>query len=188
MEKIKISFAIVGFGFCAFLVAFVLGSVLTMTTGIPLLGGLINGVFVAMILTVGLLSIQRFGTATSMWFVFSLFCIFTTTLGPPGIYKVVIGLVAGFIWDIVYFGTRRSTVGLYLGAILGAISIMVLLIFALKLGLVANPGETLRKYVNAIYAIVTINVIVTFLGVLLGHQLFRNRLSKIQMFRDLALK
>jgi hypothetical protein len=132
MGNTKINFSVVAFGVCAFIVAVGLGSLLTYTTGIPLLGGLINGVFVSMILTIGLLSIRRFGTATWMWLVFSICCIPFTTLGPPGVYKIAIGLVAGIIWDSVYFVTRKSRFGLFLGAILGAASIMFLIIVALR--------------------------------------------------------
>jgi hypothetical protein len=188
MGNTKTSFSIVAFGFCAFIVAFSLGSLLTFTTGIPLLGGLINGVFVSMILTIGMLSIRRFGTATWMWLVFSICCIPFTTLGPPGVYKVVIGLIAGFIWDIVYFVTKKSRFGLFLGAILGAASIMFLIIIALKSGFVANVQAALEKYINAIYALVLINISVTFIGVLIGNQTYNTRLSKIQLFKDLGPK
>jgi hypothetical protein len=181
------SYAIVAFGFCAFIVAWSLGSILTLTTGIPLLGGLLNGIFVSMILTIGLLSINRFGTATKMWLVFSVFCIFTTTLGPPGPYKILIGVIAGFIWDLVYFGTKKSRIGLFLGAILGAASIMILLIVALKLGIVPNAGEALQKYTKAVYALVIINSTVTLIGVLLGLQAYYKRLSKIELFKNMRI-
>lgn len=179
------SFVTVGFGVTAFILAFTLGTVITSSTGIPLLGGLVNGVIVSMVLTIGLLSIQRLGTATLMWLVFSLLAIFTTTLGPPGPYKVVMGVIAGAIWDIVYFGTRRKTFGLFMGAILGAISIMGLLVLALKFGFGADAEQSLKKYMSALYVIIIINVIVTSVGVFLGQQVYINRLVKIQLFRDL---
>lgn len=179
------SFATVGFGFSAFIIAFSLGSFLTITTGIPLLGGLLNGILVSMVLTIGLLSINKFGTATFMWLVFSIPAIITITLGPQGVYKVVLALAAGLIWDSVYFGLKKRKIGLYIGAILGAIAIMLLLIFALKLGLGKNASDALDRYMKIIYALFTINIIVTAIGVFLGDKIYNNRLSKIQLFQNL---
>ncbi len=134
MKNTVRQFIAVGFGFAAFLVAFALGTGLTLTTGIPLVGGLVNGVFTSAILAIGMLSLRRFGVATTMWVTFSLLAIPTTTLGPPMLFKPVIGLVAGVIWDIVYMVFRRRAVGLYLGAFISAGSIMGLLILALAAG------------------------------------------------------
>src|SRR5215218_4416022 len=138
MVKPILAFTSVGFGIAAFIVAFSLGSMLTATTGIPLIGGLLNGVLTAMILTVGLLATRFFGSATLMWIIFSICATPTTTLGPPGVYKIAIGAVAGLLWDSTYFLLKRGRPGLFLGAILGSASIMLTLIVALRMGFGEN--------------------------------------------------
>jgi len=178
-------FAPVGFGVIGFTVAVSLGTMLTLGTGMPLLGGLTNGVLVSMVLTIGLLAIDTFGTATIMWVVFAVCASLTTTLGPPGFYKIVIGGVAGFIWDMVYFGLGRRTVGLFVGALAGAGAIMALLLLALYLGFGKNAADAFQKYSSAIVALITMNLIVTSVGVFLGRQAYFTRLSKLQVFMDL---
>ncbi len=185
MHRVIHTFAPIAFGFTAFIVAVVLGTVVTMGTGIPLLGGLVNGVFVAMILTIGMLAVNRFWTATIMWFVLGFAAIPTTTLGPAGVHKVVIALAAGIVWDTVYCVFRRNKLGLYLGAIAGAGAIMGLMMLALYLGFGDNAGEAFEKYAKAIYILLAINFTVTGVGVFLGHQVYWTRLARIEVFRNL---
>lgn len=185
MRKLLRQYVAIGFGLTGFIVAFVLGSGVTIGTGIPLLGGIVNGVLVSMILTIGLLAVNRFGTATLMWFVFSLPATLTATLGPPGFYKIAIGVIAGLLWDSVYFGLKRRTAALYAGALLGAISIMFLMLGALHLGFGVQAQEAFRKYWAALYILLAVNLLVTLLGVFLGHQAYRTRLSKLQVFQNL---
>jgi hypothetical protein len=185
MRRTLSAFASVGFGLAGFVVAFTLGSALTLTTGIPLLGGLLNGVLVSAILTIGRLAIGPFGTATVMWLAFSLPATLTTTLGPPGWYKVPIAVVAGLIWDIVYHAFRKSTFGLYCGAVLGALSIMGLLILALWLGFGKDAEAALKKYMGALPFLLAINVTVTAIGVYLGRKLFVSRLSRLPVFENM---
>lgn len=185
MKPLLGKFVTVGFGAIAFGVAFAFGSAVTMGTGIPLLGGLVNGILVSMVLTIGLLAVNRFWTGTIMWLTLSIFAIPTTTLGPPGLYKVVIAVTAGFIWDSIYFGLKRRTIGLLIGALIASASIMFLLIAALKLGLSAEAEAALKKYLGALYIILGINFIVTTIGVLLGRQIYMARLSKLSVFKNL---
>jgi hypothetical protein len=71
----------VAFGIVAFVIAWALGSILTMTTRIPLIGGLFNGILTGMVLTIGLVSRKWKFNATTMWLTFSLIATITTTLG-----------------------------------------------------------------------------------------------------------
>ena len=187
MNRVGVSFAGVTFGVVAFLIAFGLGTALTVGTGIPLLGGLLNGILVSMVLTIGLLALNRFGSATLMWFVLGVCAIPTTTLGPQGAYKIIIALVAGLIWDIIYFGFRRNRLALYFGAVIAAMSIMGLLIVALSLGFGQNATEALSKYIKVIYVIILINLIVTLVGVTTGDILYKKRLSKLSVFKNLRI-
>lgn len=185
MTRPILLFTSVGFGVASFIIAFSLGSILTATTNIPLIGGLLNGVLTAMVLTIGLLATRFTGTATLMWLVFAACATITTTLGPPGIYKIAIGFTAGVIWDAIYALFRKRTIGLFLGAILGSASIMFALVVALSLGFGRNPDEALSRYQDAFAFILIINLLVTLAGVYLGYSVFRNRLSKLQAFKNL---
>lgn len=185
MSRVGNTFATVAFGLAAFLIAFTLGTALTAGTGIPLLGGLLNGILVSMVLTIGIVSINKFGTSTIMWLVLSVCAIPTTTLGPQGVYKVVIAIIAGAIWDFIYFGFKRKRFFLYFGALVAALAIMGLLIAALSFGFGNNAAEALAKYKKALLVIIVINIIVTLSGVSLGDYLYRKRLSNLSLFRNL---
>jgi len=185
MSRIGNKFACVAFGIAAFLIAFTLGTALTAGTGIPLLGGLLNGILVSMVLTIGLVSINKFGTSTIMWLVLGVCAIPTTTLGPQGVYKVVIALIAGAIWDSIYFGFNRKRFFLYFGALVAALAIMGLLIAVLSFGFGHNAADALAKYKQALLFIIAINVVVTLSGVSLGDYLYRKRLKNLSLFKNL---
>lgn len=176
------------FGIIAFLTAFSLGSILTITTGIPLVGGLFNGVLTGMVLTIGMISRRYVLSGTTMWLAFALCATMTTTLGPPGIYKIAIGGVAGILWDIVFslLYKKKKVLGLYLGGLLGSASIMFTMIAFLRLGLGENAMEALQKYESKFYMILTLNLIITAVGIFLGHTLYQYRLSKLTTFKNIS--
>ena len=180
-------FQSVGFGVVSFIIAFSLGTVLTLSTGVPLAGGLLNGVLTAMVLTIGLKSTRFFGSASLMWLVFSGLAIMTTTLGPPGVYKVVVGLVAGLLWDAFYAGFKYKRWALYVGGLVGSLSIMLTLIGALSLGFGVNAEQALERYMGAIVVLLVINVTVTAIGIWLGDYLHRTRLSELQAFKNVKV-
>lgn len=183
----KSIFTYVIFGIIAFVIAFGLGSILTMTTGIPLVGGLLNGVLTGIVLTVGLLSRRYIFGATIMWIAFALAATITTTLGPPGIYKVAIGLIAGLLWDFVYsWISQYKKWGLIVGGLLGSTSIMFSMIFFLRVGFGENATDALEKYESQFLVILLMNLVITLVGILLGIQLYNKRLKNLNQFKNLA--
>lgn len=186
MAKPILVFTSTLFGGVAFIVAFALGTALTAGTGIPLLGGLANGVLTGMVLAAGLLSAPYPGSATVMWLAFSVCAAPTTTLGPPGLYKLGIGFVAGLLWDLVFQSSRRARWGMYLGGLLGSASIMLTLVAALSYGLGRSAEQALENYRSAFYFILAINLVVTLVGLYLGDVVYRQRLSKLSAFRNLS--
>ncbi len=178
-------FLSVAFGVAAFIIAWSLGTVLNVTTGIPLLGGVLNGVLTAMVLVIGLVSSKYFGNATIMWLVFSIFATPTTTLGPPGFYKILIGIVAGILWDSIYSISKFKDWGLYLGGLVGSASIMFTLVGALSLGFGKDAINALNKYQNAFWIILIMNLIVTIIGLYLGNMVYNYRLKDLKQFKRL---
>lgn len=171
-------------GIIAFVVAFSLGTIVTATTGVPLAGGILNGVLVSMVLTIGMkLSGFRF-SGTMMWFMFSIPAMFTTTLGPPGLYKPIIAVIAGLSWDVTYrlVFPKRPRLGLYIGAIVGGIVItlaMFLYLGAIVEGIFpsletlsfANSVEaSFERLKGALIPLFIVNAVVTVIGVWLGEK------------------
>ena len=177
-------------GLCAFIVAFVLGSAVTLTTGIPLAGGLLNGVLTSMILTIGMLATRDKykWSGTVMWLVFSAAAIVTTTLGPPGFYKLLIGVAAGITWDFFYWLFRYRRIGLYLGGVVGGLVITGLLILVLQwlidnvvpnLWITGDYQGSLDRLMSYIMFLITVNIDVTIVGVRLGVYVYERRLKNV---------
>jgi len=164
----------------SFVVAFGLGSALNIATGIPLIGGLLNGVLVSLLLTLGLRTVERFMASTVMWAIFGLLAIPTVTLGPPGVYKVIPALAGGIVWDAVVAASRGRRWGYVVGGFLGAVVIIIgVFIAAVYLGLPA--ADRLR---NALYFLIPINGALAAFGIWLGLKLWERRLSRIALFRS----
>jgi len=168
-------------GAISFVLAFVLGSAVNALTGIPLTGGILNGIIVGAIITIGIKGVDRFGAATLIWFVFTIFAIPTLTFGPPGWYKVILGIIVGFIWDLIISLFRRNKLGYILSAGVGASAITYGVFMAIKyLGLPAA-----EKLAKALYFLIPMNFAISCVGALVGLWLFRKHLSKMSFIQGL---
>jgi hypothetical protein len=135
-------------------------------------------------------------SGTVMWLVFSAAAIITTTLGPPGFYKIFIGLAAGLTWDLFYRALKQSRIGLYLGALASGIVITVLLIFILQLmikgmasylSISGNDYQgSLDRLLSYINVLIPINVIITIVGVGVGEKIFETRLKDVLVVTEHA--
>ena len=84
-------------------------------------------------ITIVIKGVDRFGAATLLWFVFTIFAIPTLTFGPPGWYKVIVGIISGIVWDAVISIFKRSRFGYILSAGVGASVITYGVFIAAKL-------------------------------------------------------
>ena len=168
-------------GALSFVLAFVLGNAINAATGIPLTGGILNGIIVGIMLTLGVRGVDKFGAATVIWLVFAVFAIPTTTLGPPGPYKVLVGLSAGFVWDLIIAVFKRKKIGYVLGG--GAGSAMIMLSVFLMAKLLGLPAE--EKLSKAMIYLLPFN---TFLGIVctfLGVVIFDKKMSNMPFIKNL---
>lgn len=169
-------------GAISFVLAFVLGSAVNALTGIPLTGGILNGIIVGAMITIGIKGVDKFGAATLIWFVFTIFAIPTITFGPPGWYKVIVGIVSGLIWDLVISIFKRRKFGYIFSAGVGASAITYgVFVSATILGLPA--AERLAK---ALYFLIPMNFIISCIGALTGLWLFGKYLSKMPFIQNLS--
>lgn len=153
------------FGAIAFVLAFGLGGIVNAATGVPLSGGVLNGVVVGAVITLALIRTENeFGVATILWIVFTALAIGTTTFGPPGPYKVLVGIASGLIWDICLWLLRCSKLKYPVSAGIGSVAITILVFLAVKLiGLPA--ADKLQK---ALAILVPMNCIISALGAWFG--------------------
>jgi len=150
-------------------------------TGVPMLGGLANAVITAAVLTIGVKGVKKCGSGTILWVVVSALAIPTLSMGPPGAHKLLVGVVAGVIWDTCLCVTRRTKWG-YL--VSGAIMMLVVMlgVFAVAVYFDFPAAEQLRKYL--VY-IVPINFVLGLTGTWLGLVVFDRRLAKLRFVQSL---
>lgn len=152
-----------------------IGTGLTVATGIPMIGGLLNAIVTAAVLTIGAKGVPKFGSGMILWFVTSVLAIPTLTMGPPGIYKVAIGLLAGLIWDLCFLMLGRRTIGYMLSGSVMMLAVMVGVAGAsLLLGL---PGQ--EQLIQAFFIIVPINFVLGLIGTYIGVITFDGRVQHI---------
>jgi hypothetical protein len=164
-----------GFGAAFFAVMFAIGQILIMATGIVMVGGIISVIPEAFVATIGAMLVRRFGAVTIMGVVASALAIPTTSLGPPGVYKLLVGFGIGLVWDILIEISRRKSWGYIVGAGIGCgVSIPMLFVAISRLGLpAAERLLSLLPFLTILY------FILGAVGALLGILFFNKRLKNL---------
>ena len=166
-------------GALMFALSFLFGNVLNIATGNPVASGFITQIIQGIILTVAVLTTRKFGTATYMWLIYGILAIPTTMWGGlPGIYKVLISLATGLIFDTVIYFFRYKIKGLFVGSVTTyVILVPVLLWFYTQLNI---PGaEKVLKY----WPIMIVIFFALFsLGIWIGLKIF-NRIKNKRTIR-----
>ena len=101
-----------------FTVNFFSGQLLSIVFIIPGLSGLITGFTVPLILIIGHHTIRRYGTITLIWTIYSTAAIPTALMGPPGPYKILIGLTSGAVFEIFVYILSKYKIGDYVGFVI----------------------------------------------------------------------
>ena len=165
-----------------FVVAFVIGTGVIALTGIPMTGGLVSGIFFFCLFVIGVRSVPKFGSATIIILLSSILMIPTTIFGPPGIYKVFLALIVGFIFDGIILLFKKSDWGYIIGVVITGQAIVLSVFFAaIILGL---PGADKMK--DALVILLTPQLVIDFLAGYLGIKIYNKKLAKLDLFKRLA--
>jgi len=168
-------------GAITFGMGFVLGAALNVATGTPLVGGFLNAIITAALITIVVKTIKRFGVGIILWIVMSALAIPTMTMGPPGAHKLIVGLFGGIVLDTILIITGRKNWGYLIAG--GSMSLAIMLgVFAVAIYFDFPAAEQLKKYI--IY-IIPINFILGLIGTWIGIVIFDKRLNKISFIRNL---
>ena len=160
----------------AFVFAFdiVVVSLIDIVTGVPGAGFLVDTLIVVAIAVAGGLAIKKFGTFTSIILIYSVLSIPTNILGPPGVYKVFIGVVLGLIIDLVILAFSYKKIGYMLSFAIGNTIVIPVLYYALiYLGL---PGAAELKSAMAFFIVVLVveSVIASWIGIKIYEKKLKN--------------
>jgi len=148
-----------------FVLNMVVGATISYATGVPFITGFATGFTVPFFFAITYLQTKRIGSVTLLWTLYSILAIPTVLMGPPGVYKVVIGILAGAAYDLGVFVFRRGTFSLFAGITLYTAALIAL--FLLAYNFLDLPGKeqitTLAWLVGSIFWIE--GIISTALGV-----------------------
>jgi hypothetical protein len=165
----------------AFAVAFVLGTGIILATGIPATGGIANIFAAVFILIIGMKIVPKFGFATlTLGLLFTL-AIPTIIGGPPGVYKIVNGILIGLVADIVTVLGRRTRWAYILAGSLGSVTSILSIYIALVI--LQLPGAD--RLAPLLLPLTLLQAVMGALGAWAGLALFERRLSKLNAVKRL---
>lgn len=168
-------------GALCFVLAFSLGTIINSATGIPMTGGIINGLVVGIVIIIGLKIFDKFGSATVLWIVFSVFASATTTMGPPGIYKIPLGIIVGLVLDIIISISNKKDIGY----ILGGASMSVTNMFGVYVAMyyLSMPGlDMFKKYL--VYLVFFYSILGAF-SAWLGLLLYKSKIQNLEVINQM---
>ena len=88
-------------GVATWVVAASTGQLIVFATGVPASSSLLNGFIVPFLLVLGVLPTRSKFPVTIAFTVYGILATFTVLLGPPGIQKIPVAIVAGLITDLL---------------------------------------------------------------------------------------
>lgn len=136
-------------------------------------GGIVNLLLAVLITTVGIKTIEKFGAASIMLTIVGILAVPTITFGPPGIYKIFMLFVVGFIYDLVLILLRRNRFGYIIaGGAVGLSAAPLIYVFLILFGL---PGADKLQPMLAIFSVVY--AILGAIGAYLGLWIFDKKLK-----------
>lgn len=167
------------FAALTFALAFLLGAGIILASGIPATGGIAN-IFVAVfILIIALKMVPKFAFGTLTLGLVFFFAIPTVIGGPPGMYKVVNGVLIGFTADfILLVGKRTKIAHIVAGSVGAVVSIVSIYVAMLLMGL---PG--VDRLASLVWPLSALQAVLGAVAAWLAVTLFDRRLSHLASVR-----
>ena len=169
-------------GALALVVAFALGVALNAALG-PAFGGLLNAIATAFVVGLAIATVKSWYSPIVVWGVFSALAIPLTTMGPPGIHKLAIGLLTGIVVAVVLINAGgkvwRYAVA---GAVMSALMTVLILYAMLELNL--SP-ESAARLQSAIAYLVPVYMVFGAIGMGAASWAYNSTLSERPFFKNI---
>jgi len=177
MKKLTLRFYLLSALFAAltFVLAFILGAGIILATGIPATGGIAN-IFVAVfLLIIGVKMVPKFGFGTMTLGLMFLFAVPTVIGGPPGLYKIINGILIGLTADTILLVGRRTKFSFIIAGSAGAVVSILSIYYAMViLGL---PG--VERLTPIVWPLAGVQAILGAVAAVAATTLYEKRLSKL---------
>lgn len=168
-------------GALVFAVAFLLGSGIILATGIPATGGIVNILVAVLLMCIAKHIKPTFGFVTlAMTVTFSI-AIPTIIGGPPGVHKILVGILIGLTFDVFVYIFKNSDKGYLIAGALASVVSIVSIFFAMKL--IGLPG--IEKLQPILLYLIIVQALNGLLGAFLGNKIFNSRLKNLPAIKRL---
>lgn len=168
------------FAAATFAASFALGNAITMAAG-PGTSGIATIIITTVLVVICARLVETTGVFTLIVTLFTILAIPTNLFGPPGPHKVLIGLITGLVYDVVWNLGARKKFSLPIAAAIATV-VSILLIFGLMTYLHYPRADYLKsvlKYIGPMYAVLG------FAGGLIGNWIYDRSLSRLSVVQQL---
>jgi hypothetical protein len=163
-----------------FAAAFVLGNAITLTLG-PGTSGLVTIIVTTVLIVVCARLVETVGVLTVAVGLFTVFAIPTNLFGPPGPQKVLIGVLTGLSYDLVWNLSGRRKWSLPAAAAIST-ALSIVLIFGLMV-LLDHPR---KDYLRSILAFtVPLYAVLGVVGAVIGNRIYDKSLGRLAVVQQL---
>lgn len=165
----------------AFIIMFSLAGAINIITGTPLIGGLALNIVFSFIMATALLIIRKPGTASLLVLIYSALSVPTANFGPPGIYKIIMGLIMGIIVDIVLYYGKYKKLAYYFG--IGLVFFLAGPLLYIALILLKMPAA--NKIAGLMIPLMIIYLVEALIGTFLAFKVY-NKIKDKSLIRQLS--
>lgn len=179
----KSFFICVIFAAATFAASFILGGSITLAFG-PGTSGIFTIIITTILVVICANIVEKAGTFTITVTLFTVLATPTTIFGPPGPQKIFIGLITGFVYDMVWLLTRKNNLlRKYSFPIAAALStaVSIILIFQLMVYLGHPKADFMKKI---LYYLIPLYAILGAVGGWLGNKIYTKTLSGLSIVQQ----
>jgi len=145
-----------------------------LASSVPLIGGTLSAIPDATIIFLGAYLVPRRGAVLLFATLLLTLSVVTPSFGPPGFYKVLIGIVLGGVFELVLLFNRSTAMYIVGTGLAFAMSVPVVFVVWTYMGL---PSVALLK--TKVPLLMAVYFVEGLVGALLGSFIYKTRLSKM---------
>lgn len=145
-----------------------------LASSVPLIGGTLSAIPDATIIFLGAYLVPRRGAVLLFSTLLLTLSIVTPSFGPPGFYKVFIGVALGGVFELVLLFNRSTGVYIVATGLAFSLSVPVVFLVWTYMGL---PSVALLK--TRLPLLMAIYFVEGLIGALIGNFIYKTRLSKM---------
>ncbi len=145
-----------------------------LASSVPLIGGTLSAIPDAIIIFLGAYLVPRRGAVLLFATLLLTLSIVTPSFGPPGFYKVFIGIALGGVFEVVLLFNRSTALYIVATGIAFSLSVPVVFLAWTYMGL---PSVALLK--RRLPLLMAIYFVEGLVGALIGNFIYQSRLSKM---------